>query len=522
MTLQDSPQTAPVPTATPTANPTANPSATPGASPTTGSTGINAASALKTGPVIALLVASAFVVVLNETIMGVALPRLMADLQITAATAQWLTTGFLLTMAVVIPLTGFLLARFPVRNLFFTAMSLFAAGTLIAATAPGFEMLLAGRIVQAAGTAIMLPLLFTTVLTVVPASHRGRMMGVISIVIAVAPAVGPTVSGIILASLNWRWMFWIVLPIALVALVLGAVWVRNITETRPARFDVLSVLLSALGFGGLIFGLSSIGESASGHAPIPVWIPLVVGAVSLLAFVLRQLQLQRSDAALLDLRTFTSRSFSLAIVLVVVVMSALFGSLILLPLYLQQALMLDTLTVGLMLLPGGILMGAIAPVVGSLFDRFGPRPLVLPGMIVAAAALWGMTTFDGQTSIGWIIAVHMTLNLGLGFVFTPLLTSALGSLPRALYSHGSAIMNTLQQVAGAAGTALFITLMSVGAAGAIQSGADATDATVTGVHTAFLVGACIASVAVILTLFVRKPPQADADAGADAPVLPAH
>ncbi|WP_420793572.1 MDR family MFS transporter [Microbacterium thalli] len=461
--------------------------------------------AIRTGPVIALLVASAFVVILNETIMGVALPRLMVDLNITAATAQWLTTGFLLTMAIVIPLTGYLLARFPLRRIYFTAMSLFTLGTLIAALAPGFEMLLAGRVVQASGTAIMMPLLMTTVLNVVDPSRRGRMMGVISIVIAVAPAIGPTVSGLILSVLDWRWMFWLVLPIAVLALSLGAVWVRNVTQTREARFDIGSVVLSALGFGGLIFGLSSIGESASGHAPIPVWIPLVVGALSLAAFVVRQLALQKSDAALLDLRTFRSRAFSLAVVLVVVVMSALFGSLILLPLYLQQVLGLDTLTVGLMLLPGGVLMGVIAPIVGALFDRFGPTPLVIPGMIVAAGALWGMTTFGTETSIAWIIAVHMTLNLGLGCVFTPLLTSALGSLPARLYSHGSATVSTLQQVAGAAGTALFITLMSVGAATAAAEGADAVAATATGVHTAFVTGAIIASAAVVLTFFVRKP-----------------
>ncbi|QCB94016.1 MDR family MFS transporter [Cellulomonas shaoxiangyii] len=463
----------------------------------------------RTGPVIALLVASAFVVVLNETIMGVALPRLMVDLEITAATGQWLTTGFLLTMAIVIPCTGFLLARFPLRRLFFTAMSLFAAGTLVAALAPGFEMLLAGRVVQASGTAIMMPLLFTTVLNVVPATHRGRMMGVISIVIAVAPAIGPTAAGAILSALDWRWMFWLVLPVALLALALGAVWVRDVTETSPASFDLPSAVLAALGFGGLIYGLSLIGESASGHAPVPVWIPLTVGVVALAVFVRRQLSLQRTDSAFLDLRTFTSRSFSLAVVLVVVVMSALFGSLILLPLYLQQALVLDTLTVGLMMLPGGVLMGVIAPVVGSLFDRFGPRPLVLPGMVVAAAALWGMTTFGTDTEIWWIVLVHMTLNLGLGFVFTPLLTSALGSLPRALYSHGSAITSTLQQVAGAAGTALFVTLMSVGAAGAATAGADPAEAMTAGVHDAFVLGAVIASVAVVLTLFVRRPAEVD-------------
>ncbi|MRJ77687.1 DHA2 family efflux MFS transporter permease subunit [Aeromicrobium sp. SMF47] len=459
----------------------------------------------RTGPVIALLVGSAFVVILNETIMGVALPRLMTDLDITAATAQWLTTGFLLTMAIVIPCTGYLLARFPLRGLFFTAMSLFATGTLIAALSPGFEMLLAGRVVQASGTAIMIPLLFTTVLNVVAPERRGRMMGVITIVIAVAPAIGPTVAGVVLSALDWRWMFWLVLPIALLAIALGAVWVRNVTETSHATFDPLSAVLAAIGFGGSIYGLSLIGESASGDTPVSFWVPLVVGAVALGVFVLRQLSLQKTDTAFLDLRTFASRSFSLAVALVVVVMAALFGSLILLPLFLQDALGLDTLEVGLMMLPGGVLMGVIAPIVGALFDRFGPRPLVLPGMSVAAVALWGMTTFDMDTEIWWIVLVYMVLNLGLGFVFTPLLTSALGSLPRALYSHGSAVMSTLQQVAGAAGTALFITLMSLGTRRAEDAGDGPAEALAAGVHSAFLVGAVIATVAVALTLFVRRP-----------------
>lgn len=462
----------------------------------------------KPGPVIALLVVSAFVVILNETTMAVALPPIMEDLGITAGVGAWLTTGFLLTMAVVIPLTGYLLSRFTIRQVYFSAMTLFSLGTLIAALAPGFEFLLVGRVVQATGTGVMLPLLFTTVLTLVPASHRGRMMGVITIVIAVAPAIGPTVSGLILQNLTWHAIFWIMLPIALVAIAFGLVWVRNVTSTDPhARFDVLSVILSAFGFGGLIYGLSSIGEAASGHAPVPVWIPIVIGAVALVAFVLRQLQLQKVDGALLDLRVFQSRSFSLAIGLVVIVMSALFGSLILLPIYLQQVLGLDTLGVGLMLLPGGVLMGAIAPVVGSLFDRFGPTPLVIPGMVVAAGALWGMATFDQGTSVGWIIAVHLALNLGLGFVFTPLMTSALGSLPPRLYPHGSAVVGTVQQVAGAAGTALFVTLMSITLASSLSSGADQVTATANGVHTAFFVGAIVASAAVVLAVFVRKPAE---------------
>ena len=180
--------------------------------------------------VITLLLVSGFVVILNETVMGVAVPHLMADLQISAGTAQWLTTAFLLTMAIVIPITGYLLQRFSTRSVFMLAMSSFSLGTLICALAPGFEVLVAGRVVQAMGTAIMLPLLMTTVMSLVPPASRGLVMGNISIVISVAPAIGPTVSGLILSALDWRWMFWLVLPIGIASLLLGMSRIRNVSE----------------------------------------------------------------------------------------------------------------------------------------------------------------------------------------------------------------------------------------------------------------------------------------------------
>ncbi|HUG51340.1 MAG TPA: MFS transporter, partial [Terrimesophilobacter sp.] len=186
--------------------------------------------------VITLLLVSAFVVILNETLMSVAIPHLMRDLSITASAAQWLTTVFMLTMAVVIPITGFLLQRFNTRPVFLAAMTLFSTGTLIAAIAPGFEVLLFARVVQATGTAIMMPLLMTTVMTLVPPASRGRTMGNISIVISVAPAIGPTISGAILSVLDWRWMFLLILPIALGALALGAARIKNVTTPRATHF----------------------------------------------------------------------------------------------------------------------------------------------------------------------------------------------------------------------------------------------------------------------------------------------
>ncbi|WP_035738867.1 MDR family MFS transporter [Glycomyces arizonensis] len=457
--------------------------------------------------VIGLLLGASFVMILNETVMGVAIPRLMEELTISAATAQWLTTAFMLTMAVVIPTTGLILQRFTTRAVFITAMSLFTGGTLLAAAAPAFGFLVAARVIQASGTAVMLPLLITTVLTFVPADRRGRTMGLITIVISVAPAVGPTFSGFILSVLEWRWMFLCVLPIAGISLAFGAVLVKNITEPKSVKFDVPSVVLSALTFGGLIYGLSSIGQAAESDVPLPPAVPLAVGAVALVLFVRRQLVLQRSDAALMDLRPFRDRAFVVGVVMMLISMGALFGTLILLPIYLQNVLGLTTLDTGLVLLPGGLAMGLIAPVIGRLFDRFGPRPLVIPGAVVVASAL-GLLNLLDETSPTWFVLIaNLVLSIGLGFMMTPLMTSALGSLKPELYPHGSAIVNTLQQLAGAAGTALFITIMTTGTTANLEDGMEAAAAQSGGIHSAFLWGAALAVVAVAASLLVRRPPE---------------
>jgi len=474
--------------------------------------------------VIGLLLVSAFVVILNETIMGVALPRLMDDLGISAATGQWLTTGFLLTMAVVIPITGYLLQRFNTRPVFVWAMSLFSAGTLIALLAPGFTMLLIGRIVQASGTAIMMPLLMTTVLTLIEPAHRGRVMGNISIVISVAPAIGPTISGLILNAFSWRWLFGFVLPIALAALVLGMVKVRNVSTPRKSAIDVFSVVLSAFAFGGIVYGLSSIGEAGETGYGVPIG-ALVVGFVALAVFIVRQTRLQRRDAALLDLRTFSTKGFTIPIVAMAISFMAMFGTLILLPIYLERVLGLEVLQVGLLLLPGGLLMGLLSPIVGRLYDRYGPRMLLIPGSIIISAVLWALSTVTADTSVTFVLVAHIVLSLGLALTFTPLFTAALGGLPPRLYSHGSAVLGTAQQLAGAAGTALFVTLLTLGATAAATNGdvagaataAEATArATASGVHSAFLVGAVISMLGIVASAMVRKPATPE---GAPAPAM---
>lgn len=464
--------------------------------------------ASRTGPAIALLLVSAFVVVLNETAMGVSIPHIMAGFDVTAASAQWLTTAFMLTMAVVIPVTGVLLQRYTLRRSFFTAMGLFAVGTALAAFAPAFEMLLIARVVQALGTSIMLPLLFTTVMQLVSPERRGRTMGLVTIVTAAAPALGPTVSGIIVSSLGWRWVFIIVLPVSVIAIIAGAAWLQNVTPTLPARFDAFSVFLSAVGFSGVIYGLASIGEQAGGEGGWPVWIPLTAGVVALTGLVWRQLILRDTDRVLLDVRVFAGRLFAVSTISIVLVSVALFGSLILLPLYIQQVLGEPAYVAGLMLLPGGVLSGVLAPFVGMAYDRVGPRALILPGAVIVTAAMTAFTTLGAATPIWLVIGMHMMLSVGTAMMMTPLMTTALGAVAPQRYPHASAIVNTLQQVSGAAGTALFITLFSVAAAGKVDTPlTDLAD----GVGAAFGVGAIISAASIVLALFLRKP-SADATA----------
>jgi DHA2 family lincomycin resistance protein-like MFS transporter len=401
-------------------------------------------------------------------------------------------------------------------------MSAFSLGTLVSGMAPFFGVLLVGRMLQASGTAIMLPLLTTTILALVPLERRGAMMGTVSIVISVAPAVGPTISGLIIQALSWRFMFFFVLPIAVAVLAYGARYLQNVGERRAASLHIPSIILAAIGFGGIVYGFSRAGEG-HGWGDMMVMGTLLAGFAALAIFVWFQLTLREP---LLDLRAFRFPMFSLSVVLISFVMMSLFASALLLPIYLQTIRQFTPLQTGLFLLPGGVLMGLASPFVGRLFDRYGPRALVTAGAGLLTLTLLGFATLSLETPVPLLLALHICFNSGLALLFTPVFATGLNQLPRLLHSHGSAIMSTLQQVAGAVGTALLVTVMTTSTAALQRANPELSpvEALNGGLHNVFYIAAGIACISLVLSFFLRRatPPQEEGEEVHGQPALAVH
>lgn len=471
---------------------------------------------IKVVPLLAVLLSGAFVAILNETLLSVAITPIMGAFEVTANTAQWLTTAYMLVVAVLVPVSAFLIQRFTTRQLFIAAMGLFGVGTAVAGSAPVFSILLLGRIIQASGTGILLPLLTNVILAVIPPERRGRVMGMLGLVIMFAPAIGPTLSGIIIDYFSWRWLFFFVIPIALIAILYGIFSLKNVTKVTYPKIDILSMVLSTLGFGGIIFGFSSAGEDTGGWSePTVVW-ALVVGFIALVLFVIRQVRL---ETPMLDLRALAYPMFSLALVLMMIVMMTMFATMIVMPMFLLNVLAFSAVTVGLVMLPGGLINGAMSPLMGYLFDKFGPRWLLIPGIVMLTVTVFLFRSLEAGTTPTTIVVLHSLLMVSVAMVMMPAQTNGLNELPPYLYPHGAAIANTLMQVSGGIGTALFVTIMTLGQqkylAGITNpSAADETAALAAGVQQAFTFGLVLAVIAFVLSFFIKpvetKPAKKDA------------
>ncbi|MBT2737684.1 MDR family MFS transporter [Neobacillus sp. C211] len=412
-----------------------------------------------TRAIMASLLICGFVGMFSETALNIAISNLMDVFQISAATAQWLTTGFLLTLGILMPMTGLLLQWFTTRQLFIGSLTSLIVGTLIAALAFNFEILMVARVLQAVGMGLLIPLMFNTILVVYPPEKRGAAMGFVGLVIMFAPATGPTVAGLLIEYLSWHYIFWVSLPFLVIGLLVGLKYLENVTEVTKPRIDLLSVALSTLGFGGVVFGFSKAGEGTEGWTSPVVVTSIIIGLVALVLFTRRQTVMREP---MMDLRVFKYPMYNVGLLLVLSSMMIILSSMIILPMFLQNGMSLSPFAAGLMLLPGSALNGILSPRMGSLFDKYGPKWLVIPGLIVVAISIWFLSDISSASSIAFIVSLHIGLMVGISMVWMPAQTNGLNELPPELYPHGTAVMNTLQQVAGAIGTAIAIIILTSG------------------------------------------------------------
>jgi MFS transporter, DHA2 family, lincomycin resistance protein len=403
-----------------------------------------------------VMIAGCFLSTLNQTLLNVALSDLKATFHVEPTTIQWLATGFMLVNGILVPITAFLMKRFSTRQLFMSSMLFLLIGSIIAACALNFGMLLTGRMVQAVGAGIILPLMMTVIVYLYPAEKRGAVMGKMGFAIIFAPAIAPTLAGFIVEYLSWRWLFIGIIPFVVIILALAYKYLMNVQEGEKTTLDIVSVVYSTIGFGLLLYGFSSAGSLGWSHPVILCCI--MIGLVVTLVFCRRQLQ---ATDPLLNLNVFKYKMFTMTTIVNIFITILMYADLILLPMYLQEGRGVTAFVAGLILLPGAIINAFLSPVTGKLFDRFGAKPLFVIGLLLIAASMYMVIDLSATTSITYIVIRTIILRIGLAFISMPLNTAALNALPRALASHGSAVNNTARQLSGAIGTAVIVTIYSM-------------------------------------------------------------
>lgn len=458
----------------------------------------------KKAPILISLLIAGFFGLYFETSMNIALGTLMDYFNVGQSTIQWVTTAYLLTLGILVPVSALLFQWFTTRQLFIGAVLCSIIGAVIAALSPTFTILLIARIIQAVGIAIFLPLMINTILIIFPVEKRGSAMGLVGLVMMFAPSIGPTLAGVIMVDLSWHWIFWVALPFLIFTLIFGIIYLPNITEVTKPKIDILSIILSTLGFGGVVYGFSSAGEK--GWESSIVLISIIVGIIALILFYVRQLKLKEP---MIDMRVLKYPMYTLGLLTVFIVFMTIMGTMIVLPLYLQIAIGLTTAATGFVLLPGALANGIASPFIGRLFDQFGPRVLIIPAFVVIMGALFSLSNLSTTTSTGMIILLTILLLVSCSLAMTPAQTNALNQLPRDLYASGNALMTTLQQVAGAVGSAIYMTIVSTSQNKYLANSetpedpATLAEAFVSGTQSTFQVSLIIAIIGFIIALFIR-------------------
>lgn len=493
------------------------------------------------GKILAALLFGMFIAILNQTLLNVALPKINTEFNISASTGQWLMTGFMLVNGILIPITAYLFNKYSYRKLFLVALVLFTIGSLICAISMNFPIMMVGRVLQAIGAGVLMPLGSIVIITIYPPEKRGATMGTMGIAMILAPAIGPTLSGYIVQNYHWNVMFYGMFIIGIIAILVGFVWFKLYQYTTNPKADIPGIIFSTIGFGALLYGFSEAGNKGWGSVEIETM--FAIGIIFIILFVIREL---RMKAPMLNLEVLKFPTFTLTTIINMVVMLSLYGGMILLPIYLQNLRGFSALDSGLLLLPGSLIMGLLGPFAGKLLDTIGLKPLAIFGIAVMTYATWELTKLNMDTPYMTIMGIYVLRSFGMAFIMMPMVTAAINALPGRLASHGNAFLNTMRQLAGSIGTAILVTVMTTQTTQHLSAFGEELDktnpvvqdhmrelasqyggqegamkvllqfvnklATVEGINDAFIVATIFSIIALILCLFLQSNKKAKATA----------
>lgn len=493
------------------------------------------------GKILAALLFGMFIAILNQTLLNVALPKINTEFNISASTGQWLMTGFMLVNGILIPIMAYLFNKYSYRKLFLVALVLFTIGSLICAISMNFPIMMVGRVLQAIGAGVLMPLGSIVIITIYPPEKRGAAMGTMGIAMILAPAIGPTLSGYIVQNYHWNVMFYGMFIIGILAILVGFVWFKLYQYTTNPKADIPGIIFSTIGFGALLYGFSEAGNKGWGSVEIETM--FAIGIIFIILFVIREL---RMKAPMLNLEVLKFPTFTLTTVINMVVMLSLYGGMILLPIYLQNLRGFSALDSGLLLLPGSLIMGLLGPFAGKLLDTIGLKPLAIFGIAVMTYATWELTKLNMDTPYMTIMGIYVLRSFGMAFIMMPMVTAAINALPGRLASHGNAFLNTMRQLAGSIGTAILVTVMTTQTTQHLSAFGEELDktnpvvqdhmrelasqyggqegamkvllqfvnklATVEGINDAFIVATIFSIIALILCLFLQSNKKAKATA----------
>lgn len=493
------------------------------------------------GKILAALLFGMFIAILNQTLLNVALPKINTEFNISASTGQWLMTGFMLVNGILIPITAYLFNKYSYRKLFLVALVLFTIGSLICAISMNFPIMMVGRVLQAIGAGVLMPLGSIVIITIYSPEKRGAAMGTMGIAMILAPAIGPTLSGYIVQNYHWNVMFYGMFIIGIIAILIGFVWFKLYQYTTNPKADIPGIIFSTIGFGALLYGFSEAGNKGWGSVEIETM--FAIGIIFIILFVIREL---RMKSPMLNLEVLKFPTFTLTTIINMVVMLSLYGGMILLPIYLQNLRGFSALDSGLLLLPGSLIMGLLGPFAGKLLDTIGLKPLAIFGIAVMTYATWELTKLNMDTPYMTIMGIYVLRSFGMAFIMMPMVTAAINALPGRLASHGNAFLNTMRQLAGSIGTAILVTVMTTQTTQHLSAFGEELDktnpvvqdhmrelasqyggqegamkvllqfvnklATVEGINDAFIVATIFSIIALILCLFLQSNKKAKATA----------